>query len=268
MSMNPRLLRPKATSGFDPRRIANLTGWWDSTDNATITTDTGVSVWVDKSGNGYTLTQSTGANQPTLSAISGKQAFSYNGTTQSLRSTSAGLLALFSGVGMRSYTCFSVFQKPSARADCIIGLFTGGSNSQYSAVRAASNRSMVIEHGSATETVTSTDAASYANNTPCLLSFVVSPTYKLRTNGLERISAASSKTGDTLNFNRFSLGVLDRFSTAAFFQGIMGDVLIYNRVLLDAEISSVERWLAAKFGATLGCDSLPPPAALCTSRPA
>lgn len=251
MAMNARLLRPLAT-GFDPRRIANLRGWWDSTDNATITTDTGVSVWVDKSGNGYTLTQSTGANQPTLSAISGKQAFSYNGTTQSLRSTDAGLLAVFSGAGMRSYTCFAVFQKPSARSDCIVGLFTGGSNSQYSACRSLSNRNMSIEHGSAIETASSTDGASYANNTPCLLSFIVSPTYKIRTNGVERLSADSSKTGDTLSFNRFSLGVLDRFSTAAFFQGIMGDVLIYNRVLLDAEISSVERGLAAKFGVTLG----------------
>jgi hypothetical protein len=65
MGMNPRLLRPTA-SGFDPRRISGLTGWWDASDAATITLNgTTVSEWRDKSGASRHLTQSTAANQPT-----------------------------------------------------------------------------------------------------------------------------------------------------------------------------------------------------------
>jgi hypothetical protein len=68
MGMNPRLLRPLA-SGFDPRRIANLTGWWDASDSSTITLNsTTISQWRDKSGNARHLDQSDAANQPTYAA--------------------------------------------------------------------------------------------------------------------------------------------------------------------------------------------------------
>jgi hypothetical protein len=84
MAMNPKLLRPKA-SGFNPRSIAGLYAWWDASDSATITTDTGVSVWADKSGNGRNATQSTGNNQPARTVtISGRLALTFDGTNDSL----------------------------------------------------------------------------------------------------------------------------------------------------------------------------------------
>jgi hypothetical protein len=66
MPMNPRLLRPTAPSGFDPRRISGLAAWHDAADSTTITTDTGrVASWADKSGNGRTMANSTsGSTQP------------------------------------------------------------------------------------------------------------------------------------------------------------------------------------------------------------
>lgn len=76
MGMSPRLLRPRAT-GFNPKSIANLTGWWDAADTASITLNgSTVSEWRDKSGGGRHMTQGTAANQPTyvLSDIGGKAA--------------------------------------------------------------------------------------------------------------------------------------------------------------------------------------------------
>jgi len=65
MPMNPRLLRPRA-SGFNPKSIANLEGWWDAADASTVTLDSGrVSAWADKSGKGRTMSNSTsGSTQP------------------------------------------------------------------------------------------------------------------------------------------------------------------------------------------------------------
>lgn len=85
MAMNPKLLRPLA-SGFNPKSIANLAGWWDASDSTTITIATGVSAWADKSGNGRTLTQSTTNNQPALVAnqINGKPAISFDGVNDTL----------------------------------------------------------------------------------------------------------------------------------------------------------------------------------------
>lgn len=52
VNFSPIIMQPKA--------------WWDASDTTTITASSGaVSQWNDKSGNGYNLTQSTGAAQPT-----------------------------------------------------------------------------------------------------------------------------------------------------------------------------------------------------------
>jgi len=53
------------TEGFDPRLLEPAL-WLDAADTSTITESSGsVSQWNDKSGNGYNVTQSTGAAQPT-----------------------------------------------------------------------------------------------------------------------------------------------------------------------------------------------------------
>lgn len=65
MAMNPRLLRPRA-SGFNPRSVSGLEGWWDAADASSVTLDSGrVSTWADKSGKGRNATNSTsGSTQP------------------------------------------------------------------------------------------------------------------------------------------------------------------------------------------------------------
>lgn len=56
------IIRP--TPQFVPSDLADLYAWWDATDSSTLTIATGVSEWADKSGNGFDLTQTTGARQP------------------------------------------------------------------------------------------------------------------------------------------------------------------------------------------------------------
>jgi hypothetical protein len=65
MPMSPRLLRPRASGGFDPRSISGLALWLDAADSASVTLNSGnVSEWRDKSGGGRHFSQSTAANQP------------------------------------------------------------------------------------------------------------------------------------------------------------------------------------------------------------
>lgn len=53
MGMNQRLLRPRSASAFAPTDIAGLYVWWDFSDSATVTLNSGnVSSVSDKSGNG------------------------------------------------------------------------------------------------------------------------------------------------------------------------------------------------------------------------
>ena len=97
MAMSNKTLRPRA-SGFNPKSISGLYAWYDAADASTITQATGVSAWADKSGNGRTCSQATGANQPAyvLAGQNGKNVVDFasstyrmttNGTAWGLTST-------------------------------------------------------------------------------------------------------------------------------------------------------------------------------------
>lgn len=74
----------RPSGSFSPLSLTNLRGWWRS--DMGITIATGVSAWADQSGQGNTLVQGTGANQPTLTAgqINGRPALVFDGVNDSL----------------------------------------------------------------------------------------------------------------------------------------------------------------------------------------
>lgn len=86
MPMNPRLLRPLAAGGFNPSRIAGLQLWLDAADSSTITTDTGVSEWRDKSATKSKWAQTTGNEQPATGTqtMNGKNVLAFDGSNDSL----------------------------------------------------------------------------------------------------------------------------------------------------------------------------------------
>ena len=60
--------RREYSTAFSPRSIAGCSLWLDAADASTITLNgTNVASWQDKSGNGYSVGQSTPANQPSYS---------------------------------------------------------------------------------------------------------------------------------------------------------------------------------------------------------
>jgi hypothetical protein len=93
MAMNPRLLRPTA-SGFNPKTISGLVGWWDANDASTITLNgSNVSQWNDKSISGFHVSQATAGNQPAYvtSSLNGKSGVDWGaveGNTKNLTRSS------------------------------------------------------------------------------------------------------------------------------------------------------------------------------------
>jgi hypothetical protein len=251
MAMNPRLLRPLAT-GFNPRSIAGLAAWFDSSDNSTITTDTGVSVWRDKV-NGYTLNQSTGANQPTLSNINGRQAFDYNGSSQFLLSTDAGLIAEGAGESSVNDTTMFYVVQPDVVAQAYPVMFgnSGDANPVYAAIHLHTGNVWRTFYRPASSGVFTTSTATYSTSTPYVVSTQTSGTIVGRVNGGEVINTSNGFSGVAMNVNQFAVGVLARTNVTSLVDGRIGDVLVYNRVLNAAEVQRVERWLAGKFKVTL-----------------
>jgi hypothetical protein len=249
--MNPRLLVPRA-SGFNPRQIAGLAAWWDSTDNSTITTDTGVSAWRDKV-NSYTLSQSTGANQPTLSTINGKQAFDYNGSTQFLLSSAAGLAAEGTGASaVNDTTIFYVLVPDTVAAmQAVMWGSSTDANPVYAAIAPHTGSVWRTFYRPVSSGVFVSSTATYSTATPYVVATLTSGSIIGRVNGGEVINTSNTQSAVGLSVNQFAVGALARTTIANLLDGRIGDVLVYNRVLTAAEVQRVERWLAGKFGVAL-----------------
>jgi hypothetical protein len=87
MPMSPRLLRPRASGGFDPRSIANLELWLDFGDASTVTlSGSQITSVNDKSGKGRVAEQTVANNRPLIvnNAINGRAVASFDGTNDSL----------------------------------------------------------------------------------------------------------------------------------------------------------------------------------------
>ena len=65
-----KIIRPS----FTPLNLSTLIAWWDAADQSNITVVTGVSSWVDRSGN-ETLTQATTTKQPVNNTSNGSVDF-------------------------------------------------------------------------------------------------------------------------------------------------------------------------------------------------
>jgi len=237
---------------FNPKAINGLAAWWDADDDSTITTDTGVSAWVDKA-NGYTLSQSTGANQPTLSTINGRQAFDFNGSSQLLSSTDAGLVAEgATASGVNATTIFYVAEFDAALQSLPVAWGSSSNETPvYSALHILSNNlwRTFYRDSSVQVVVSSTEAFSTA--TPYIVATQTDSNIVGRVNGSQVVTASVEGTSGSLAPTQLAVGALLRSTATSFVNGRIGDVLIYNRVLTTAESQSVERWLAAKFGVTL-----------------
>jgi len=244
MPMSPRLLRPVAAGGFNPKRLAGLSAWYDATvaSSVTLVSDY-VSQWSDLSGAGHHLTQSVEADRPALGTISGKTAIDLDGSNDYLSNADAPS-------GWEFGTIFCVHERD------------GGANQNVYAVRSSLNNNMYCSVNSAAAEYRSGGGAGgtgglrstgvVTNGTPRLLTQTAdnSSVYDLR---LDAATATGTTSGFLTNVAGTYLGCRNSSSLGLglFFNGKVGEFIVYNRVLSASEITKVEQYLAAKWGVTL-----------------
>jgi hypothetical protein len=253
MAMSPRLLRPRAT-GFNPKSISGLAAWYDASDSTTVTTATGVSQWTDKSGNGRTLVQSVGLDQPTRTAtINGKSAIVFDGTNHYLScmggsfsnqtmfivarrdATAAASAAMFS---YRASATNGSANLPALTADSDSGftLTFGSASVENLGLNPQPSGSVVYyKNGAivATGTVSGIGSQCYS----------VAPYPNTTDVNLLTIFSGSTAAGA----KNFAVGC-DCFSSSRTYGMTLGEILIYSAVLTAAQRSSVERALGSKWG--------------------
>jgi hypothetical protein len=254
MPMNPRLLRPRA-SGFNPRSVANLAFWLDFADSSTVTlSGTAITSVTDKSGNNRTASQSTGNNQPAIasSVRNGKSAAQFDGVNDALD-------VAYGSAQSQAVTVFAVINATGA----------GGSNQGRVFERAGQgpillrdNTNTSLSFGAPWTGATGnarqrTAASSVSLNTWYLYGVRYTGGFVTETDIQPRLNRASSTAGlvgagdsssttqsSTINIgNRDLSNGYDRG-----FAGYIGEILWYSRSLSTTEVSSVESYLAKKWG--------------------
>lgn len=242
MAMNARLLRPLA-SGFNPKSITGLIGWYCAENASDVTLDTGrVSVLKDKSGNGNDLSQGDGTRQPARSATqNGRLVMSFDGSNDFL--SRAGVAV------SQQWTAYAVVKKTiSSGVQLILSqqATTGTLQSQY--LRANSLAPECLGFA-ATNSAVSDAGPSMTQDQWHVLTGVQTAT-KLEcfrdnsTNGATNCvqQAASAQVLQISGYGNIAANI---------WQGDIAEVLLWSVAHTASQRTAVNRWLASRWGVTL-----------------
>lgn len=244
MGMNGRLLRPKV-SGFNPRSISGLALWLDAADSSQITTDTGVSVWRDKSGNGRNATQSTGGKQPVrTSTINGRSVITFQGTDDTMT------IANVADFNATSQTVIVVARQASAANQA---LFYKASASSVAGVimryRAGATMWLYQKNDSSGESLSTT---ANTNTNANVYTAILEPSNQAGfVNGAAPSPGLATNTVTTTYDDTGAFWIGSRRDIGEYLAGDVCEILHWPRALLTAERQLVERYLGRKWGITV-----------------
>lgn len=231
MPMSPRLLRPRQAGGFDPRSIANLAAWYNASDTASLTLETGVRQWSDLSGNGRHLAQTTLNNQPAVAtnALNSRPAIDFDGSNDSLGAA------------------FTLSQP--VRIFCVGNL--RATNSQTQLFDGTSQNSMRLYVNSATEIAMFAGGNLAATVASLTGWFVWECVFNGASSSLIRngTTLASGNAGSSAP-GGLRLAVLGS-GTSNFTNCQIAEVVLYSRAITAGEAGSVRSYLAGKYAITV-----------------
>lgn len=218
--------------------------WLDASDTSTVTTVTGVSQWVDKSGAGNTVVQATEANQPQYVANvqAGKHIIRFDTSSWWLTKTSPVNL-----VGQAEMTIFVVSTTAgtsSLRQLMGCWLATGNQLSWrlHKTADQAGRAFLISTAGNATSLTVNVNAG--VINTFYVTTVVVSTNTDVNHAGTD----ATGVTPGTPFASTAAFNIGSQEASTALWNGDIGEILIYNRQLAVGEIAQVQAYLNAKWG--------------------
>ena len=235
MAMSNKTLRPRV-SGFNPKSISGLYAWYDAADASTITQATGVSAWADKSGNGRTCSQATGANQPAyvLAGQNGKNVIDFASSTYRMATNGTAWGLTFSN------TMFWSFQFPdTAASSAVYSLFDFNTNRES----VFGNATSEIRIGAGATGITPVSRRWYILSIKWAGPFT-SYRFNQSNNTILDPTLTFSNGASTQMYMGFNGG-------SASIRGYVGECITYDSLLSNTQTTTVNNYLAKKWGATI-----------------
>jgi hypothetical protein len=244
------LRQPSVPSNLAPQL------WLDAADAATITESSGlVSQWVDKSGNGVTVTQSNGAAQPTYvtAALNGRNVIDFNGSNFLIRTTASNLGRNVSGATVYLVRLFNV--SPTVEANIVrveaagtatrIGLFGGLAANKSN----AGGRTLDADAFARVDSATNISTTNYSIQTG-VFDYANTDLFLYLNSTLEGTNSSFQSATTTSNTASPRLGI-GGVSPGNAFNGRIAEVLIYHAAHDAMQRNQIWDYLAAKWGITL-----------------
>jgi hypothetical protein len=256
MPMSPRLLRPR--NALNPKSISGLQLWLDASDSSSMTMNgTTVSEWRSKAGT-IAVAQSTAGAQPTLTSnyYAGRSALTFDGGD--------AMYASSAPIAVAPSTSFIVIDEASAVSFAGTLVATPASGDDFGSASAFvttvhDNGAVYVRRGSNTGAVASaaliadsTNLGSAAYGKRIIAVNCSSTTAQVRVNAV----AGTADSAHTVSGSSAGVLIGGRFISSSVsglyrFNGKICEVLHYSSSLSSSQMSTLEKWLAVKWGITL-----------------
>jgi len=240
------------TRGFAPVDVAGLQLWLDAADPNSVTlSGSNVTQWRDKSGNGTNASQATTSNQPIY------QSNSMNGLPSiQFNAISRNNLVCFDtpafDFGTSARSAFFVI-----RNNFVSGTVAASPHWFWPKTGNGTNALSLVGWISATVQGQAGGASATFNRNQILLlgyRFGITSAYEELFSNATTVATATKTTGGSSYANATSgyrIGGLDNLdvgSSTYWFDGNIGEILLFNRALTSSERQQIEGYLARKWG--------------------
>jgi len=225
------------TTPFTPLSL-NPAIWYDASDLSTIISSGGlVSQWNDKSGNARNATEATNKPVTGTRTINGLNALDFDGTNDILNMPGIG------SIGTGDNSVYVVYAKDTSSSQWIIGCWDATPNLVWGI---ESNATTLFGRNTSGNTLNASETIT-PDTTQHVASFVRNG------NGANTIDiyldGSVGTVGPTANGTGTDMVIGSRGSrTGNFFNGIIGEIIIYPSAILGADNTNVLNYLKAKWG--------------------
>ena len=247
LTINIPVLPSQAQSGsFNPKNYSGMALWLDASDASTVVlSGSTVTGWIDKSGNGRNGTP-TGTPTVSTAVFNNRQSINFNGSSYFLGSIS------ITGTTVTNFAVVQLTILPSAAsADMRVLSLATPSNYDYDSIgrlvaingqRTGYANTFTTYRNIGFATATSVVSATTPYIVHTQFNGSVPTTYLNGTQGTTVVSSSG-----TFAISSYGIGN-QAFPTTEFLRGNIGEVIVYNTSLTDAQRQSVEGYLAWKWG--------------------
>ncbi|MDP3148412.1 MAG: T9SS type A sorting domain-containing protein [Ignavibacteria bacterium] len=213
-------------------------------DGGVISSSSAVSEWNDLSGNGNNASQGTGANQPALvsNSLNGNPVIRFNGSTSSLALPASSTL----GIQSNPYEMFIVGKSSSSNVQFLV---SGNANEQFEYhLNGVGARFIPLQTSPGTYLDLGSTGTYTDGNAHVFSARASSSGGAVRVDGTD--GGTSSANILSSNSGALQLGV--RSDGTYYFNGDIAEVILYNTNLSALDRSTVEHYLASRYGITSG----------------